>query len=130
MTPSISKVSSRLRIIDILLVFILVLNIAFIVYLDESKKAQAAIPFGGMNGSIFWCNCSGNLVLHVNDLVSGPKRLIYQPGGTTLYQFGQVRAGVWMLGLWNPGGMCRFFVGKGCAIYPTNGTVQMMGTSM
>ena len=97
------------------------------------KKALAATPFGGMSTYVFFCTCSGNIAVSINDLTVGStvSRLIYQPGGTTLYPYGQIySSGVWTLGLWDPGGSCTYFVGKGCSTYATDGTMSMVGTSM
>jgi hypothetical protein len=96
--------------------------------------AGGGTPFGGRSTSVFTCGCSGNIAVYFNDLtrpygVTLP--LIYQPGFTTLYDYGRIyTAQVWILGLWTPGGSCRYFVGKGCLTLPTAGTMTMVGTSM
>jgi hypothetical protein len=70
----------------------------------------------------------------INDLtkqtgVSMP--LVYQVGETQLYPYGQVfSSGVWLLGLWQSGGECEYYVGKGCSSYTVEGVMTMVGTSM
>lgn len=96
--------------------------------------SPGGIPFGGLSTYVFYCTCSGGIAVYINDLtISPPVRLplIFRPGTTTLYPYGQIyRAGVWTLGLWRPGGVCTYWAGKSCATLPTAGTMRMVGTSM
>lgn len=110
---------------------------AFVVGSGHEARALSlggGTPFGGLSTFVFYCTCSGNIALTITDLAvptGGVKNLIYEPGATTLYQFYQIyREGVWTLGLWSPGGVCTYYVGKGCMVYPTVGTMTMVGTSM
>ena len=130
------RITMMLRIINATLVFLLIVNLAFVV--SAKRQAQAAFgdPFGGMSTYVFYCTCSFNIAVTINDLTVGssnpsPLTLIFQPGVSILYPYGQIyRPGVWTLGLWNAGGLCTYYVGKGCSTYDTDGTMYMVGTSM
>ncbi len=100
----------------------------------SAKPAISTTPFGGLSTEVFYCDCSDNIAVTINDLTISPplaEPIIYQPGVTTLYPFGQITTvGVWTLGLWQPGGECRYSVAKGCSTLSTQGTMTMVGTSM
>ena len=100
----------------------------------SSSGGGAATPFGGLSTYVFYCTCSSNIAITINDLTITPPLtlpIIYQPGGTILYPYGQVfTSGVWLLGLWTSGGNCQYYVGKGCSTYTTQGMMTMVGTSM
>jgi hypothetical protein len=102
--------------------------------ISGGSSSVAGTPFGGMSAYVFFCTCSMNIAVTVVDLnVSPPAMLplIFQPGASILYPYGQIyRSGVWTLGLWRPGGVCTYWVGKSCMTYPTSGTISMVGTSM
>ena len=99
-----------------------------------SGGGGGATPFGGMSTYAFYCTCSAGIAHTINDLtkqtgVSMP--LVYQVGETQLYPYGQVfSSGVWLLGLWQSGGECEYYVGKGCSSYTVEGVMTMVGTSM
>ncbi len=130
------RITGVMRIINAVLVFLLVVNVAFVVSAKRQAQAGFGNPFGGMSSSVFYCTCSSNIAVTINDLTIGssnpsPLRIIYQPGATILYPFGQIyRPGVWTLGLWNAGGSCMYYVGKGCSTYTTDGIMYMVGTSL
>jgi len=98
----------------------------------EKSSAVPGLPFGGFVYAVTPCPCSGGLVLHV-----GPPRggnFLYTDG-TKLYPFEQVRAGVWVLGDYFPGGACTTFVyfDKGYTCVPivdVTGWINFMGTSL
>lgn len=124
-----------LRVVNILLSVMFIASIALISFIPEKKViAQGGNPFGGLSTYIFYCTCSSGMAVSINDLtqptgVTLP--LLYLPGGTQLYPYGQIYSvGVWTLGLWQGGGSCQYFVGKGCATYSVEGTMIMVGTSM
>ena len=98
------------------------------------KNVGAQEPFGGLSTYVFYCTCSANIAVTINDLAVGANSspaLVYEPGGTQLFEYGQIyEEGVWTLGLWTPGGICMYYVGKGCSSYPVAGTMEMVGTSM
>ena len=122
--------------INITLSFLFVAIMVFISAARITPQAQAAgeTPFGGLSTYVFYCTCSFSIAITIDDLTISPPLIlpiIYQPGGTTLYPYGQVFIpGVWLLGLWTSGGDCEYYVGKGCSTYPTEGTMSMVGTSM
>ena len=131
-----ARMTMMMRIINATLVFLLMVNVAFIMAAKRQVEAGFGDPFGGMSTYVFYCTCSSNIAVTINDLTVGssnpvPLTLIYQPGATILYPYGQIyRPGVWTLGLWNSGGSCMYYVGKGCSTYNTNGIMYMVGTSM
>ena len=92
--------------------------------------------FGGLISFVFYCTCStdGSIaaVTFADLATSGPvspPALIYA-ASTIVYPFGPpLSVGSWMLGTWQGGGTCLYYVGKGCATYPTAGTMYMVGTS-
>ncbi len=99
----------------------------------QTATAGPGQPFGGMSTFVFNCTCSANFAIYFNDLTIAPAivlPLIYQPGGTILYpNFNILSAGTWILGTWQAGGQCRYWVGKVCVVLPTAGTMYMVGTS-
>ncbi len=114
-----------------------IILIALVISLSISVRTASAgpgTPFGGLITYVFTCTCSGNFAVYFQDLTISPPitlPLIYQPGGTIVYAFGPpLSIGSWMLGTWQSGGQCRYYVGKGCATLPTAGTMYMVGTSM
>lgn len=94
-------------------------------------------PFGGLISYVLYCTCStdGSIAaVSFTDLTSptsaSPPALIYA-ASTIVYQNGPpLSIGTWMLGTWQGGGTCLYYVGKGCATYPTAGTMYMVGTSL
>jgi len=121
---------------------ILVLAALIIVFLIISlslytkTSAVPGLPFGGFVSRAVFCPSCGVV------LVVGPPR-----GGnflvtplTVLYEYGQVRPGVWVLGDYRPGGSCiscsEIGGGKGGSIIQcvslitVTGTVNFMGTSL
>ena len=56
---------------------------------------------------------------------------MYQPGGTILYQFGQIyRGGVWLLGLASGYTPCMVIAGKTCVDIGGGPQIIIVGTSM
>lgn len=109
------------------IISILVLVISFTIF--PAGESQAIIPFGGQIKSVFYCTCSNNILLTIGPPNGGS--LIYQPGGTRLYAYGQVfRPGPWTLGNYSPGGACLVYVGVGCAAIGSQGTIKSTGTSL
>ena len=94
-------------------------------------------PFGGMISNVFYCTCStdGSIAaVSFGDLTkptpASPPALIYA-NTTIVYPNGPpLNSGRWMLGTWQPGRVCMYRVGKGCAVYPTAGSMYMVGTSL
>lgn len=135
MKKVLKKISSRVS-IHVIAVVLVVGTGMFVAFGMFTTKASAGPgqPFGGLSYSVFTCNCSGNYAIYFTDLTVSPAitlPLIYQPGVTTLYREYMITTpGVWILGTWQPGGSCRYRVGKGCATLPTQGTMYMVGTSM
>lgn len=97
-------------------------------FLYFEAEAVPGLPFGGFVNTVFVCTCSPGVVLQVGPPVGGNYLVL---PGTLVYEYGQVRAGVWVLGDYSPGGVCLHFVGKACVTFvPVTGTVNFMGTSL
>lgn len=130
----IKKINSRasLRLVVAALIVTLGGVLAFGVF-SSRAMAGPGQPFGGQITYVFVCNCSGNYAIYFQDLTISPPitlPLIYQPGVTILYPYYKITSiGSWILGTWQGGGSCRYYVGKGCATLPTQGTMYMVGTS-
>jgi hypothetical protein len=111
------------------LLFILVADIVFIVGHEPREAIAQANPFGGQSTNVYYCNCSFNYRIMVSPPVGGT--FMYQPGATTLYQFGQIyRTGVWLLGLTGGSVSCMVYSGKSCTTLGTYPMMTMVGTSM
>jgi hypothetical protein len=92
-------------------------------------------PFGGRITRVQYCSCTFNYAVSFSDLTvpskTGGLPLIYQPGMTRLYPFGRVtKSGSWMLGTFQPAGVCLRLSKRKCRLIPTAGTMSMVGTSM
>ena len=133
------NVKKQIRTSHAIAVIFTCMLIAAIIFFVVPKKQSTALaagftPFGGLSTYVFYCTCSSNIAITINDLTISPPLtlpIIYQPGGTILYPYGQVfTSGVWLLGLWTSGGNCQYYVGKGCSTYTTQGMMTMVGTSM
>lgn len=96
--------------------------------------AETGIPFGGMVSNTMWCACSGNLLVTFNNLAQNapaPTQLLYQPGGTILHPYGQLRSGAWILGNWGGSATCLRFCGSpGCCVVGVFPVMIRVGTSM
>ena len=111
----------------VLVAFVLVVKTAF---------AGPGTEFGGSISNVTYCDCStdGSIAaVDFNDLryptPAMPPALIYA-GSTIVYQFGPpLSTGTWMLGTWQGGGECWIISGYYCYLYPTAGTMYMVGTS-
>lgn len=107
-----------------------------VVFTARPIQAETGIPFGGLSVFIKYCTCNANpsdIAVTVNDLSTtpgSPTNYIYSPGYTILHPYGMIYStGVWLLGNRQPGGVCRYWVGKACKIWPTDGTMVRVGTS-
>ncbi len=101
----------------------------------EGQSSNSLTPFGGMITYMFVCTCSANLAIYFNDYTQQQSRtngmpLIYQPGVTTLYPFYNVFSmGSYILGLFQSGGSCTYYVGTSCSSLSVAGQMYMVGTS-
>jgi len=89
--------------------------------------AQGGNPFGGRITYREVCACSNNMYLRVSAPRGG--EFMYQPGHTKLYEFGQIRENIWLLGLWQGQQVCRQPSGDGCHTVHTGNLIRMTGTS-
>ncbi len=97
---------------------------------QESKAIPVIPPFGGPIASVFYCLCSGNILLFIGPPIGGT--YIYQPGASITFPFGQVyRPGAESLGLFAPGaGVCLVPTPFGCPPIPSVGLITQIGTSI
>jgi len=88
----------------------------------------AGLPFGGFITNVFFCSCNGGWLLTVGPPVGGD----YLYMNTPQYAHFQLpRPGVWVLGLYEPAGVCTFHSGDGCAARPAKGIITpYVGTSL
>jgi|GEM_PF-2046993 len=90
-------------------------------------RAQTAgeISYGGMRVFTEVCTCSGNLLEFILDYKTNSLlTLVYQPGGSRLFQNNNPY-GAYLLGSYMPGaGVCSLYVGTSCIQQQSTG---MMG---
>lgn len=91
-------------------------------------RAGAFLPFGGMILYTFPCTCSANLLVTVGTPRGGV--FVYQPGASQIFSHFAIHPGAWILGGFEPVGVCLQYVGKGCVPIPNEGTIVMAGTSL
>ena len=110
---------------------------------DSSRSASSAsrsdtggTPFGGLSTFVWYCTCSvpTSIAVTINDYTVGSslsQPITYVAGATVLYPYGQIfTPGPYVLGLWQAGGSCQYYVGTGCSTYNVDGQMLMVGTSM
>lgn len=68
---------------------ILALTQVLVPVFANATGSVGTIPFGGVVAGVVPCLCSGNFVI-IQKPVAGPPTLIYQPGVSRLYQYGQI----------------------------------------
>ena len=94
------------------------------------STAQSPNIFGGLVTSVIPCTCSNAFLVTVSPPVPG--QFVYQIG-TPQFAWGNItRPGVWTLGVYNPGGVCLVYVGKGCSPFgaPIGTITPIVGTSL
>lgn len=120
---------SKKKILIFLATFLFIFLIWGSLYV-EPAQSLGGVPFGGMVSFVQPCTCSCGAVVVVGPPRGGP--FLYCPGFTRVYEYFQIpRVGVWLLGLYSPGGTCLIWVGKLCVPAPIQpiGTIIMTGTS-
>jgi len=87
-------------------------------------------PFGGRIIDVTACSCSAGFRLTIGPPVPA-ENIVVQLGVTKIFMWWQVfRPGPWTLGLWQTGGVCKVYSGKGCTELDVEGTVLIIGTSL
>lgn len=128
------RISTTSRMLIAVAVVVAGSALSFGVYV-HTTQAETGIPFGGLSTYIHYCTCTGPGVIAVTvaDLSTTPgtpPNYIYYPGGTILHpEYNIYSTGVWLLGNRSPGGSCRYWVGKFCFVWPTDGYMVRVGTS-
>ena len=111
-----------------LLVVVTLAVLIFYVFVP-SALGLGTPPFGGRILTSLFCSCSDNFLL----TVSGPRggQFLYMLGAPQFAYYSLPRAGVWVLGLYQPGGVCLIPSGNGCVTFGTPlGTITpIVGTS-
>lgn len=126
----IAKTTIGRRLIPALLILFVVISIGLSV---PAPAYALGLPFGGFSLSVFPCLCSFNLLITYAPVNAAPPMLIYQPGATILYLFGQIfRPGVWLLGLYGPPVACIIPISSPpwCVPMAVAPMMTMVGTSM
>lgn len=97
---------------------------------SHTRAQIAGIPFGGYVVRAFPCECSGNILLTVTGSNGG--LFVYYPGTQAFdsHNLG-LQSGMWILGLYQPGGVCLRYGGSGCYNYalPLGTVTPAVGTS-
>ncbi len=122
-----NKINSLLFLLGI--VVILIVFIASFISKVKTTTATGMLPFGGEVTEAYYCSCSGNWAYTVTGTKGGV--FSYYDGGTTVYENGPPRAGVWALGTYYSGGEC-LIPGEPCTNGPSVpiGIMNQVGTSM
>ncbi len=110
-----------------------ILLVALLTSYGIFKYSQAqlggSLPFGGLVTSTFFCTCSANFMVTVSGPVGGT--FMYTPGTQAYesYNLGE-DTGMWVLGLYSPGGGCYIDAPGTCDVIPTTGVISpTVGTS-
>lgn len=90
-----------------------------------APSAYAIVGFGGKIIKSF--PCLNGVYLLVSPPVGGS---FLFPYGAKLYPHFQLRPGVWVLGIFAPGGVCLVPSFFGVTPIPVQGTILFLGTSM
>ncbi|OJI08021.1 MAG: hypothetical protein COX02_02525 [Candidatus Vogelbacteria bacterium CG22_combo_CG10-13_8_21_14_all_37_9] len=92
-------------------------------------RAVGTIPFGGIVTGVIPCLCSGNFLI-IQKPVAGPAMLMYQPGVSRLYQYGQILVpGTQILGNASVPVPCVELIVIFCVPIYTAPLITMVGTS-
>lgn len=106
---------------------IFLLFILFLLFMP-TYQAKAQMPFGGRIVASIPCPFSGNFLVTIMP-VTGPPQLIFRPGVSTLYKYGQIfRPGPNILGRTIGADVCILSILPPIAIPAP--LMQMVGTSM
>lgn len=109
---------------------ILIAMIIVSVALTTATVAGAqGLQFGGFVYYSFFCTCSGNWLIFVSPPRFGFFSYNYTP---QFANFMLPRSGVWTLGNYVKGGVCKIYVGLGCSTFipPTGVITPVVGTSL
>ena len=90
----------------------------------------AGLPFGGFVGVVMPCTCTpGSFLLTVGPPTPG--QYVYVSGVPQSANMQLPRAGVWVLGLFSPPGVCMIYAGKSCVPLgaPVGTILPFAGTS-
>lgn len=100
-----------------------------IIIVPKSTLAQLNSPFGGQILFSRPCSCSANWLLTIRPIGTATTQIIYRPGFSTLYQYGQIfRSGPYVLGTTVGVDVC--LSGLFCTPTATAPLIRMIGTSL
>jgi hypothetical protein len=104
--------------------------ILFLTVIYKPQNAYAQVPFGGLVVWSFFCNCSANYLIFLTQ--PSPGFYSYFLGTQAFLNYNLPRPGIWVLGLYTPGGVCLVWSGPTCVPFATPiGTINpMVGTSI
>lgn len=114
--------------------FIILSCIIALLGITVAVYAQGGTPFGGRITSVIHCECNNVYWLDIDNVArqQSPRKFIYDPASTILYQFKQIRRpGPQTLGLWSGEKPCiRPVCSHGsCCPIGTGKSIKMVGTS-
>lgn len=94
---------------------------SLMVLLSFPSVSNAAF-FGGRLTGVFYCNCSNSLLLFIQDYKSGGLlKLVYGPGSNLIVGS---PFGLYQLGSYSGGGICRFYIpNASCGWITNNGLI-------
>ena len=85
------------------IIFAIILAVALVSSAVAYRVSGAGLPFGGRVVGAWSCGCSGGWLLRVSPPAGG----FFVYNNTPQYAYSQLpRNGVWVLGLYTPGGVC------------------------
>lgn len=105
----------------------------------QIKAPSAFLPFGGPILKVVRCTCSAGHVVFVGPPGSPAKtkgllnRFHFVPTQTILFKFFQTtRIGAWLLGTYFPGtgNKCLIASHDDCYVFPNDGIINLLGTSL
>ncbi len=120
-----SKVNKRTLLLSTTAVLFVIIAV-FGVWVKTSSAIS--LGFGGRITKVVYCPCSANLAIFVVGVKGGVYS--FEPGSLLFAWYQIYRPGPWTVGTYTPVNKCLWFVPKGCAGFPTIGTIIDVGTSI
>ncbi len=99
----------------------IIFSLIFLATVFLPFNSASAAYFGGRLTGTFFCNCSGTLLLFIQDYASGGSlRLVYGPGSKLL---SGSPTGLYQLGTYGGAGVCLIYSGDSCKSISNNGII-------
>ena len=126
------KIRSTLVVVVMSLLFLSPISqIQAQISIPQNSAPSSWVDFGGFVSWSFFCPCSGNFLLLINDVLKGPLFLMYTPGTQAFREFNLPQTNIWATGFFEPGGICLIPTTYGCTtfIQPQGTLTPYVGTS-